>query len=115
MEDIWKSAIGSLLILVLAYLFNWLRSRYSLLISRRDPRLTSLFLNGILLAWAVSGVFLHYFIIVQDKPLLWLLPVFGVWSLVIIFYLWQQRSQLRSVGIKGADRQIKKGIDSGDA
>ncbi len=111
MEDIAKSVIGSLIVLALATLFTWLRNRYSLYISRRDPRLPSFVLNGILLIWIASGVLLHYFIIAQNKPLLWLLPVFGVWSLVNVFYLWQLRNEFRAVGIRGADRQIKQGID----
>jgi len=42
-----------------------------------------------------------------------LLPIFGVWSLANVFYLWQERDTFRTVGVMGVDKQIKRGIDYG--
>jgi hypothetical protein len=110
-DNLLWSVIGSLVVLVLSGVFTWIRKRYALYISRHDPRLPSLFLNGILLAWIIFGGVLFYLIIAQEKPLLWLLPVFGVWSVVNVVFLWYQRDSFRAVGIRGVDKQIKHGIN----
>jgi hypothetical protein len=111
MENLLWSVLGSLIVLALSVLFAWLRDRYALDLSRRDPRLPSIFLNTVLVLWIIFGGSLFYFIIAQNMPLLWMLPIFGVWSLVNVLYLWQRRNELRIVGVRGADRQIKRGID----
>jgi hypothetical protein len=110
-DNLLWSVIGSLIVLVLSGIFTWLRKRYAVWIASRDPRLPSLFLNGILLAWLVFAVVLFYLIISRHEPLLWLLPVFGVWSLVNTYFLWNKRESFRAVGIKGVDRQVRHGID----
>lgn len=111
MDDIWKSAIGSLIVILLFKLATWGRDKCSLMLSNRDPRLPSRIFNTLFLVWCIAGIVLHYYVIVVDQSLQWLLPIFLVWSFFMIYYLERRRSQLRSFGIYGADRQIKKGID----
>lgn len=111
MDDILKGAIGSGIVVVLTAIFSWLRARFSLALSQRDPRLPSVFLYLLLAAWLAAGVVLNYDWIVADGGLLWMLPIFSVWSLAIVFHFWRRRQELRTVGVRGADREIRQGID----
>lgn len=111
MDDIWKSAIGSLIVILLFKLATWGRDRFSLVLSNRDPRLHSLIFNSLFTIWCVVGIALHYYVIAIDQSLVWLLPVFLLWSFFMIYYLKQWRGRLRKLGIYSADTQIRKGID----
>ena len=110
MEDIIKSVVGSVIVAVLSGLFFWLRKKYSLVLSRRDPRIPSYFLGSIIIIWFFAGIFIHYLVFTNDS-LLWLLPVYLVWSFSLVYYFWNQRQEFRTVGIKGADKEVRHGID----
>lgn len=111
MENIWWSVIGGLIVVLLSWLSTWARNRYSLALGRRDPRLPSILFNTLLVVWCLAGIALHAYIIAADQSFLWLLPIYFVWSLAIVLYLWKQRHRLRNVGIYSADRQISDGVD----
>lgn len=111
MDDIWKSAIGSLIVIIIFKLITWSRDRFSLVLTNRDPRLPSVVFNTLFIIWCIAGVALHYYVIAVRQSLTWLLPVFLVWSFFMIYYLKRRRSQLRSIGIFGADKEIRKGIN----
>ena len=110
MEDIIKSVVGSVIVAVLSGLFFWLRKKYSLVLSRRDPRIPSYLLGSIIIIWFFAGIFIHYLVFTNDS-LLWLLPVYLVWSFSLVYYFWNRRQEFRTVGIKGADKEVRHGID----
>jgi hypothetical protein len=103
--------ISSLIIIILAKVASLIRNKYSLYLSNRDPKLTGVMFNIILIFWLIAGVGLISWILFINKEYISLLPAYFIWSIALIWYLQTQRNSLRALGIYGADKRIKKGID----
>lgn len=111
MYDFVKSIIASLIAGGIFQLFLLVGKKFSLVLIRRDPRITPRLYNVSFVIWGISGLFLHYYVIFINKSFIWLTPAFLVWSFLFILHLIKRRNQIRDIGIYGVDKEIKKGID----
>lgn len=110
MNSLFVNILGGVVVLFLAFLFSYLKKKYSLILSRRDPRIPSVFLGSILIIWGIAGI-IYVYMVYADNTLLRFAPIYLIWSFSIVFYFWKQRQRFREIGIAGGDRQVIKGID----
>lgn len=111
MCDFIKSVLASLVAAVVYAVSMRIGGRFSVKLNKRGPRITSGLYYSLFIVWGVFGISVYLYVIFINRSFIWLIPSHLVWSFFILLYLTIRRNQFRDVGIYGADREIKTGID----
>ncbi len=111
MGDLLKGLISSLIAAGLFEFLKWIGHKYSLAWNRWDPRMVPILHYILLIIWGVSGIIIHSYVIFFDITFIWIMPAYFIWSFLMLLYFINRRNRLWYVGIYGADKKIKEGID----
>lgn len=111
MNDLWTNLLADLLVTIILVGLKQVRDRFLPILSRHDPRLLSGSFALLPIAWILLNAGVVCYVVIQDQSNWLLISVFFVSSIIMLLIFWNELQQFWSVGIRGADQQIAKGID----
>ncbi len=93
-------------------LLAWGRRKFLLLFSKPNPRIPAILLFLLLLVWLLMNGLVVYLVYRNVLPN-WLLASVPLLTSSLLFcFLWKELAEFWSVGLRGADREIRRGLDT---
>lgn len=106
------SIVANLLAAIVIGFIKWTNKRYLVFFGKRDPRFFPALILLVCLPWAGINIALFYSLGINA---LFVALAFLGTSLLVGYVVWRELHTFWSVGIRGADQKIRKGIAYKDA
>lgn len=111
MGDLWIGVLANIISTVILLVLSQARPRLSFMLAGYDPRVLSRSFLMLPLIWASLNIGFIYYVLHYNRSFPLLISVFFVSTVVILFLLWRELHKFWSLGIRGADQEIRRGID----